>query len=96
MTKNITLAIDEATLETVRIIAAEEKTTVNALVRDFLNGLAEQRNRRAEARAAFKELAENSTGRLGPDYVWNREDAYADRVFPRHERSAVRREGEAG
>jgi hypothetical protein len=35
--KNITLAIDEKVLDRVRVIAAERKTTVNALVRDFLN-----------------------------------------------------------
>jgi hypothetical protein len=37
MTKNITLAIDEAILKEARILAAEERTTVNAMVRDYLN-----------------------------------------------------------
>ena len=33
--KNITLAIDEEILDKVRIVAAEKKTTVNALVVNF-------------------------------------------------------------
>jgi hypothetical protein len=36
MTKNITLAIEEEIVQEARILAAEQKTTVNALVRDFL------------------------------------------------------------
>jgi plasmid stability protein len=95
MTRNITLAIDDTVLETVRIVAAEEKTTVNAMVRDYLTNVAKQRGRREEARAAFRELAERSEARLGPDYVWNREDIYADRVFPRHERADLRGDGKA-
>ena len=37
MTKNITLAIDDEILKEARIVAAEERTTVNARVRDYLN-----------------------------------------------------------
>jgi hypothetical protein len=40
MTKNITLAVDEAILDRVRVIAAEQKTTVNAMVRDYLSSVA--------------------------------------------------------
>ena len=48
--KNITLAIDEEVLDKVRIVAAEKKTTVNALVREFLTDLASRDERLAEAR----------------------------------------------
>ena len=34
--KNITLAVDEDVLDRVRVIAAERKTTVNGLVREYL------------------------------------------------------------
>lgn len=96
MTRNITLAIEDEILEVVRVVAAEEKTTVNAMVRDYLSGIAKQRGRRQEARAKFRELAQNSEARLGPNYVWNREDIYADRMLPRHERPDLRRDGESG
>ena len=46
MTKNLTLAVDEDTLASFRIVAAEKHTTVNALIRKFMEestGLAERR-----------------------------------------------------
>ncbi len=94
MTKNITLAMDEAVLDRVRVIAAERKTTVNGLVRDFLSKLANENERLAETRRKLKELMDNSTGQMGPDYVWNREEIYADRMFPRHKHSDLRGDGE--
>jgi hypothetical protein len=99
--KNITLAIDEAVLRGVRIYAAEHETTVNALVRDFLTGLAgeklaaaELEERRAQARRELVELSKRSAGRLGPGWKWNREALYEDRLFPRHEHSGLRGFGE--
>lgn len=92
--KNITLAIDENVLDDVRQIAARRRTTVNALVRDYLTGIAAEESRIAEARKGLKELMANSTGRMGPDYVWKREDVYEDRMFPRHQRSDLRGDGE--
>jgi Family of unknown function (DUF6364) len=96
MTKNITLALDEAVLDRARVIAAERKTTVNAMVRDFLTEIATANDRRAQVRQQLRDLMENSTGRLGPDYKWSREETYEDRMFPRHEHPPVRRDGEAG
>jgi predicted HicB family RNase H-like nuclease len=45
MAKNITLAIDESVLEEARIYAAKRNTSVNGLVRDFLEGIAKQDGR---------------------------------------------------
>jgi hypothetical protein len=42
LAKNITLAIDEDVLNDVRKYAAENNTTVNALVRSALEGVAER------------------------------------------------------
>jgi hypothetical protein len=92
--KNITLAVDETVLEKARVVAAMRKTTVNGLVRDFLTNLASEDDRRAEARRRLVELAQNSTARLGPDYVWNRDEIYEERMFPRHQRSDLRDRGE--
>jgi Family of unknown function (DUF6364) len=43
MTKNITLAIEDHIVEEARILAAEQKTTVNAMVRDFLRKIVARR-----------------------------------------------------
>jgi hypothetical protein len=88
--KNITLAIDEKILKEARAYAARRGTTVNAIVRDHLAQLADQEQKIEEARRGLLELMDNSTGRLGPNYKWNREEIYADRMFPRHKRPGVR------
>ncbi|HEX8076508.1 MAG TPA: DUF6364 family protein, partial [Chthoniobacterales bacterium] len=85
------LAIDEPVLDEARIYAAKRNTTVNALVRDYLGQLAREESRMTETRKRLKDLIENSTAELGPDYVWNREEIYADRMFPRHQRRDLRR-----
>jgi predicted transcriptional regulator len=94
--KNITLAIDERILDQVREIAARRRTTVNALVRDYLTQMASEESRITEARRGLAELMEKSTGRLGPDYVWDRGEIYEERMFPRHQRSDLRSDGETG
>ena len=88
--KNITLSVDDEILSEVRLIAARKKTTVNAMVREYLTRMASEESRIAEARKAMRELIDKSSARLGPDYVWNREETYAGRVFPRHQHSDLR------
>lgn len=92
--KNITLAVDDEVLEKVRIYAVEHKTTVNAIVRQHLERIAGENDKRAEARRQLRRLAEASTGGLNPDYVWNREELYDRPVLRRHERPRLRREVE--
>jgi hypothetical protein len=92
--KNITLAIDEEVLRGARRYAAEHDTTVNALVREYLTGLGRWEERAAEARRELAKMSEESKGRLGPDWKWNRDEIYEDRLFPRHERPPVRGFGE--
>jgi Family of unknown function (DUF6364) len=90
MTKNITLAVEDEVLERVRIVAAENRTTVNAMVREFLTKIADEKEQRAERRRKLLDLIDTSQGDMGPDYKWNREALYEDRVFPRHERPDLR------
>lgn len=74
-TKNITLAIDEDLLDKVRVIAAMEKTTVNAMVRDFLTDTAEKRDRTAKIRqrlVARSRAAKGAIGRIS----FRREDVH--------------------
>jgi hypothetical protein len=74
--KNITLAIDEDILDKVRIVAAEKKTTVNALVREFLADLAGRDERLAEARKQLLRLMDTSKGRMAPDWKFDREETH--------------------
>jgi hypothetical protein len=75
MTKNITLAIDEAVLEEARVYAAKRNTSVNGLVRDFLEGIAKQEDRTERARRRLRELIDRSTLEVG-DVTWKRDDLY--------------------
>ena len=90
--KNITLAIDEDVLDKVRAYAAEQKTTVNAIVRRHLEKLAFENDRRAEARRELLRLARASKGRLTSNYVWNREELYDRPVLRRYEHPDLRGE----
>jgi len=74
--KNITLAIDEDVLDKVRIVAVEKKTTVNALVREFLADLAGRDERLAEARKQLLRLMDTSKGRMAPDFKFDREETH--------------------
>jgi plasmid stability protein len=54
---NVTLALDEETYRKARIIAAENDTTVSAMVRDYLRELSAQtRSPEADAKALFAAL----------------------------------------
>ena len=74
--KNITLAIDEDVLDKVRIVAAERKTTVNALVREFLADLANRDEKLAQARKQLLQLMDTSKGRMAPDWKFDREETH--------------------
>ena len=64
MAKNITLAIDEDLLDRARVLAAMRRTSVNEMVRQFLEaevGAEAQDARRAEWRAFFDKVDANAT-----------------------------------
>ena len=67
MAKNITLAIDEHLLDKVRVLAALKRTSVNELVRGYLERLVEQEQGQDEARAELLHLMDGSTGNLGEE-----------------------------
>ena len=71
--KNVTLSIDESTLQAGRAYARAHHTTLNALIRDLL-----ERTVKPERQAATTELMrlmEEHTGDSGGS-KWNREDLY--------------------
>jgi hypothetical protein len=94
--KNITLAIEDDVLEGARALAAREGTTLNAMVREHLSRLVEEEKRLADSKRRLRKLIDNSTGRLGPDFKWDRDSIYEDRLFPRHKRPHLRGNGKKG
>ncbi len=73
--KNITLSVDETVLRTVRLYAAERGSTVNALVREFLTGLANREDRTRKARQRIMELSRRSQANIG-SRSWTREELH--------------------
>jgi hypothetical protein len=76
VTRNLTLAIDEALLDKVRVLAAMKRTSVNEMVRGFLTRLVEQEDEHDEATEALLKLARESQGRMG-DWKFSREETYS-------------------
>jgi len=73
--KNITLSVDEEVLAAVRVYAAEQRSSVNALVREFLGSIADHKRRARDARARIRALSHQSTAVLG-DRSWTRDDLH--------------------
>lgn len=63
--KNITLSIEDELYEASRILAAERKTTVTGLVREFLRGLSDEKERRERARAEILKMSGSFGGKVG-------------------------------
>ena len=73
--KNITLAVDGEVLAAVRRHAAEHNSTVNALVRAYLENLAAHADRARRARKRLRQLSLQSQGQLGAK-TWTREELH--------------------
>lgn len=76
---NLTVTIDEQVLRRARIRALEHGTSVNALVRDYLEAYAARSGQRS-ARTRLLELSDRlggGSGSLGRQ--WKREELYEDR-----------------
>lgn len=87
MNKNVTITVREDLLASFRIVAAEERTTVNALIREFMEektGLAE---RRRQARAWMADKGRQNMANDDPQgeggWKWKREDCYSGPRFDR-------------
>lgn len=95
MTKNLTLAIDAETLDRLRIYAAENRTTVNALFRKYADELLSGAERRRQARqwmvAKARENQANDAARAAArargepveeeTWRWSRDETYSGPRF---------------
>jgi hypothetical protein len=71
MTKNITLAVEEEVLDRVRVVAAERKTTVNGLVRAYLEQVAVAEDKKGRFQRRIKGLRARTKFEVGP-VTWTR------------------------
>ena len=73
--KNITLSVDEKVLAAVRRCAAEHDSSVNGIVRAYLEEIAIREDRARLARLRIKELSKRSVARMGA-MDWKRDDLH--------------------
>ena len=78
---NLTLAIDDEVLRRARIRALEQGTSVNALLRTYLDTYAGVRAERVRAIEEFLRIRKESGARMG-EKTWTRDDL--------HDRDALR------
>ena len=88
---NLTLAIDDESLKRARIRALEMGTSVNQLVRDYIEGLSQPVAENLDAVRDFDRLLEECRtagfGNRGQPYNWTREEIN-DRDLARREEAA--------
>jgi len=78
MSTNITLSVDEKSVARAREVARQQGTSLNALIRDYIERIAGQRSG-AEIYRELERLWAKGTGRSG-GARFRREDAYEERL----------------
>ncbi|MCF6236219.1 MAG: DUF6364 family protein [Gammaproteobacteria bacterium] len=73
---NITLNIDDEVIKKVRKIAIDENSTMTAMIRDFLQSVAERENPEKERKINRLERSFDLLGRDMGKRSWTREDLY--------------------
>ena len=74
--KNITLAVEDDILDRARLVAAEKRTTVNAMVREFLTEVGKREDKVAEARRQLLHLMDTSAGRMASGWTFDRDETH--------------------
>jgi plasmid stability protein len=73
--RNLTITVDEESLKKARIRALHEGTSVNALLRDFLDSYAGVRREQQEAASRIVALSRSTQSRRG-GLIWTRDDLH--------------------
>lgn len=73
--KNLTLSVNEADLKAARRVALENDTSVNAIIRKYLEQIAQGENRVTHARKQILALSRKSKAEIGARSL-RREDLY--------------------
>lgn len=74
---NLTLAVDEATVERAREVARQQGTSLNALIRSYIEQLAGQTS--GEQVLAEFETLWATPGKSSGNFVFNRDALYSER-----------------
>lgn len=78
---NLTITVDEGTLKRARMRALEEDTSVNAVLREYLEEYAGGRREQLEAARRILAASRDSASRSGPGgRRWTREELYEERL----------------
>lgn len=77
---NLTITVDEGTLKRARMRALEEDTSVNAVLREYLEDYADRRQERREAGRRILEAARNSRASSRGRGLPKREELYEERL----------------
>ncbi len=78
MQRNLTLTLDDDLLRLARKVAIDRNTSVNQLVREYLEQLAREADERKAAIEDLRDFFQNSRTEIGP-ITWRREDLYERR-----------------
>ena len=73
--KNVTIALDEVTIREARRIALERSTSLNAMIREFLEELTVRESRSGAARERIVKLSRESRAEVG-ERNWKRDDLH--------------------
>ena len=73
--KNVTIALDESLIREARRIAADRSTTLNAMIREFLEELAQRESQAVKARQRIIELCRETQAEVGPR-TWSRDELH--------------------
>lgn len=63
--KNVTVTLDDTLYEQTRVVAAQRKTTITGLVREYLQSLSDQETRQEKARAEILKMIGTFGGKVG-------------------------------
>jgi hypothetical protein len=78
---NLTIVVDDGTLKKARMRALEEDTSVNAVLREYLEEYAGRRREQVEAARRIIEASRESRSGSGPGgREWKREEIYEERL----------------
>ena len=73
--RNVTIALDESLLREARRIAADRSTTLNAMIREFLEEMARCESRAVRARERIVELCRDTRAEVGTN-TWSRDELH--------------------
>jgi hypothetical protein len=73
--KNVTIALDEAMVREARRIAADRATSLNALIRDFLERLTLRESQSRTARVRIAQLCRDAKAEVG-ERTWSRDELH--------------------